>query len=40
MKYVVEISSCAMMIYIPNFRNWFRYSKVDMGGYTDTQRAM
>jgi hypothetical protein len=39
MKYAVEMGSGAM-IYITKFhKDWFRHSKVDGGGYTDTQRA-
>jgi hypothetical protein len=37
--YAVEMGSGAM-IYIPSFIEWFRHSKVDIGGYTDTQTAL
>jgi hypothetical protein len=36
-KYAVEMGSGAM-IYIPSFyKDWLRYSKINKGGYTDTQ---
>jgi hypothetical protein len=36
MKYAVEVGSGAM-IYITKFhKDWFQHSKVDRGGYTDT----
>jgi hypothetical protein len=36
MKYAVETGSGAMT-YIPSFIDWFSHSKVDRGGYTETQ---
>jgi hypothetical protein len=40
MKYALEMNSGAM-IYIPSFtQTGFSHSKVYIGGYTDTQRAM
>jgi hypothetical protein len=39
MRYAVEMGSVAM-IYIPGFiKTWFRLSKVNKGGFTDTQTA-
>jgi hypothetical protein len=37
MNYAVEMGSDAMIHIQSFFKDWFRHSKVDWGGYADTE---
>jgi hypothetical protein len=39
MKYAVGMGSGAMIIHTKFHKDWFRHSKVNMGGFADTQTA-